>query len=107
MNKFPPLYRDWGFWIAVAGFSILLAVLVFEVLRVIRDLGLILGLVGVALTVVGTITAASRRSVAALYEQIDSRLSQVETRLTSGLQSNRAVLEEILITLRERDTRGT
>lgn len=104
MGKVPPVYRDWGFWLAVVGGGILFIVLVLEVMRVLGDLGAILGLVGIAFTLIGTIMAASRRSVATLYDRIDSRLVQTEDRLALELKSNRTVLEDILNTLRQKST---
>jgi hypothetical protein len=104
MNKLPPLYRDWGFWLAVVGGGILFIVLVLELMRVLGDLGVILGLVGIAFTLIGTIMAASWRSVATLYDRIDSRLVQTEDRLALELKSNRTVLEDILNTLRQKST---
>jgi hypothetical protein len=100
MNRVPPLYRDWGFWLAMVGGGILLAVLLLEFLGVVRDLGTLLGLLGLTLTLVGTVTAASRRSVADLYLRIDTRLTHTEDRLAAELRSIHTVLEEIRDALR-------
>jgi hypothetical protein len=100
MNRVPPLHRDWGFWLAVVGGGILLAVLLLELMGVVGDLGTLLGLIGITLTLVGTVTAASRRSMAGLYLRIDARLTHTEDRLTAELRSIYKVLEEIRDTLR-------
>ena len=67
---------------------------------IVGDLGMLLGLIGLTLTIVGTVTAASRRSVADLYLRIDTRLTHTEDRLTAELRSIHSVLEEIRDTLR-------